>query len=229
MGFCVLLTLFAGFLWGDEARAQTDSPATVAKRHLDRGKLALEDGNLQEACFEFQSATRVLPNWWIPHQEYVRCARILGVKPGVLLQELDRILGVDPNRPSLHFLRGVLLEDGERMDLALASYATALRLAPWMTEVTSRYALILLRTGRLQQAQEAYESALQKRPDSILLLNNLALSYEREAKYVRAIPYLKRLVLQSHYPKHVLARLAHAYKSLGNESEVRRIIHRLKK
>lgn len=205
------------------------SPVDMAREHMRRGKVALENGKLGEACFQFKSATLVLPNWWIPHQEHLRCARILGEDAETLVAQATRILTIDNARPSLHFIRGILLEDLERNQEALEAYERALELAPWMTEITIRKGRMLIAQGQWQAALDVCDRALQKRPDDVLLLNQLATIYEKMGETRLLISVLEKLVPLSNVPTQPLARLAKAYRSIGNERKRAEVIQALER
>jgi len=196
---------------------------------MRRGQIALESGKLGEACFQFKSATLVLPNWWVPHQEHLRCARILGEDPETLVAQATRILSIDNARPTLHFIRGILLEDLERNQEALEAYERALELAPWMSEVTIRQGRMLIAEGQWQAALNVCNRAISKRPDDVLLLNQLATIYEKMGETRLLIPVLEKLVPLSNVPTQPLARLAKAYRRIGNEQKRAEVIQALER
>ena len=222
-GIALLLVSQSSGVHGQEL-----SPADMAREHMRRGRQGLEKGQLADACFEFQSATKVLSNWWIPQLEYVRCARILGEDPQKLLDQINQILNVDEQRAPLHQLKAVLLEDLSRPEEAVNSYRRALQIAPWMVESTIGLSRTLLDTGERDEALKVSLATLERRPQDILLLNQVGAIYESQGAYSKAIPVLERLVFESNRPTAVLARLVRAYDATGDESGRKDAMKRLR-
>jgi len=216
--------------FGEQATLAAErSPVEMAKEHMRRGRIALEKKQLSDACFEFQSATRVLSNWWVPQLEYVRCARILGDEPEVLLARVDRILSIDERHASLHHLRGILLEDLEKAHDASGAYRRALEIAPWMVEASIGLCRTLFSAGKRGEALTVTLQTLEKRPNDVMLLSQVASIYEEGGRNRELIPVLEKLALVSNRPTAALARLVRAYAAIGDESGRRDAMSRLEK
>ncbi len=222
-----VISLFLFSIGGSGPAVGQETASEIAQRHVKRGGASLQKGDLRGACFEFEAAKRVLSNWWVPHQEYVRCARLLGTPADELLRSLEPILAVDDRRPSLFFLQGNLYEDLDQIDRALGSYERAIALAPWMAEATLRIGALSFKRGDWERAQTAYTSALKAFPTDPLIRNQLALAFERKGQYREALEHLHALLDRSHYRKGVLARLARAYHALGMTAEYQRVMGKL--
>ena len=205
------------------------SPAKVAQEHVARGSRALQAGKLREGCFEYSSAVRVLPNWWIPYEEYVRCSRLLGTEPSKLIQELQHILSVDTQRHSLHTLLAALYEDTGEMDKAIQTYRKALVIAPWYVPATLALGRSLASSNRHQEAYAALSTALDLRPGNMQLEMGLVETCKALGRTAEAIQLLEGLANRSSRPSAIYAQLAILYEEAGDAQGRARALMKLRR
>lgn len=69
----------------------------------------------------------------------------------------------------------------------------AVRLAPDFDKAINNHGLVLLRTGRTDDAVDAYEQGLELHPENVPLLTNLVRAYQIQGRHDRAAELLDRL------------------------------------
>ena len=205
------------------------SPAKVAQEHVVRGSRALQAGKLREGCFEYSSAVRVLPNWWLPYEEYVRCSRLLGTEPSKLIRELQHILSVDTQRHSLHTLLAALYEDTGDVDKAIQTYQKALAIAPWYVPATLALGRSLASSNRHQEAYAALSTALDLRPGNMQLEMGLVETCKALGRTAEAIQLLEGLANRSSRPSAIYAQLAILYEEAGDAQGRARALMKLRR
>ena len=204
------------------ATITVEDPVRVARERLLKGRAALERGALRDGCALFEEATRILPTWWIPRMEFVQCARLIGVDPEIMLSHLLVALEVDPGKPTLRHLLGVVYEDHGDLQQARAAYAQAAALAPWMAEPRLRLAAMDLQSRRWREAREHLQSLLKGHPHHIVGRNLMAEVLLQMGREREALVHLEVVAARSGYRAHALARLAQLYQRLGMEEEWQR-------
>jgi len=205
------------------ATIAVDNPIAVARERLLQGRAALAKGALRDGCALFEEATRILPTWWIPRLEFVQCARLIGVAPEVMLSHLLVALEVDPGKPTLRHLLGVVYEDHGDLQQARAAYAQTIALAPWMPEPRLRLAAMDLQSNRLARAHDHLQALLKGHPHHLVGRNLMAEVLLQMGREREALVHLEVVAARSGYRAHALARLALLYQRLGMDEEWRRI------
>jgi tetratricopeptide (TPR) repeat protein len=210
------------------ATIATENPVVAARQRLLDGRAALAKGSLRDGCALFEEATRILPTWWIPRLEFVQCARLIGVAPEVLLSHLLVALEVDPGKPTLRHLLGVVYEDHGDLQQARAAYAQAIALAPWMPEPRVRLAAMDLHSNRLAEARGHLEALLKGHAHHLVGRNLMAEVLLRMGREREALVHLEVVAARSGYREHALARLALLYQRLGMDAEQTRALSEIK-
>ncbi len=204
------------------ATITVDNPVAVARDRLLKGRGALSRGALREGCALFEEATRILPTWWIPRMEFVQCARLIGVDPEIMLSNLLVALEVDPGKPTLRHLLGVVYEDHGDLHQARGAYAQAVALAPWMPEPRLRLASMDMESSRWSEAKNHLQALLKGHPHYLVGCNLMAEVLLQMGREREAVVHLEVVAARSGYRAHALARLALLYKRLAMDEEWRR-------
>jgi len=82
------------------------------------------------------------------------------------LQVVDGALELAPDNPGLHYLRGVVFEEMERWDEALAEFELVLELDPKAGGVYLRMGRIYRQLGDVERAEEMFRKALEIYPEN---------------------------------------------------------------
>lgn len=87
---------------------------------------------------------------------------------------LDEALRIAPDQPSLLTARGIVLDELNRLDEAVASYERALRAQPHAAATQRNLLSTLLRAGRAQEGLSIARALRQQAPDDQLLIASVA-------------------------------------------------------
>lgn len=93
-------------------------------------------------------------------------------RPDEALEHLKQGVQLDPKQEEGHYHIGVLLMDRDPAIAALA-FAEAVRLNPENFKAHNNLGLVLMRTGRLQEAERHFRTALALNPNDPIVLENL--------------------------------------------------------
>lgn len=202
------------------ARYQKPRDLVKGEEYLDRGLAALEESDLPEQDYHFQSVFNrnglaMVRNFQGRHTEAIELCRSC-------LARLNAHLSADQHR--LH--RSVLLYNIGQVymalgafDEALEHYASAMAMDPNYSEYYNERGNIYLQLGRLEEAQANYLKAIELSPPYFEVFTNLGQCYRRMGTLPDAIEaYSHAIDIE---PTHVLALLgrAKAYEDLGQQKE----------
>ena len=139
-----------------------------------------KNGQLNDALAELQKATQVQP-------DNVRNYRELGTffthrgRYADALTEFQKMAAVAPDLPDSHYVLGIALENLDRFAEAERELRTAIRLRD-SANAENAIAVILLHTGKNEEASSAYRQAIALGPETVRLWYGLGLSYGRAGR-----------------------------------------------
>jgi Flp pilus assembly protein TadD len=170
---------------------------------LALGEACLSVGDLTAAEFEF---SRVLDR----HPEEKRA-----------LDGLERVREAQFRAGSIAECIGAGAQSVDRgeMEAAEAAYRQALSLAPEDDAALKGLALVLLRTGRADQARPILKSLLERRPDDVELLNNLGVALRDLGAQRDAVGYFRKAMEIDPDDRNALANLAYTLAMVGCSEE----------
>jgi len=125
-----------------------------------------------------------------------------------------QVIEQQPDSPFGYTLLGKTLVKAGKLDLGLEQLRQGVTLAGTDTRPRLALAWALWHQGRTIEAAVEYEQVLEYFPDSPSALNNLAIIYGRQGRYLEAIPLLRRL-LRTNDDADAAYNLANCYFYLG--------------
>lgn len=164
-----------------------------AEAHLNLGGLAAEQGRLDEAQREFETALKL--NRWFPpaYLSLAELHRRKGQDPvgeGVLRKGLE----IAPKSADLHHALGLLLVREKRTAEATDELRRAAELDPDQPRYGYVYAVALQSTGRVDRALAVLKKAHEAHPGDAELLFGLATFSRDQGSLTEAVNYAKKLV-----------------------------------
>jgi Flp pilus assembly protein TadD len=170
-------------------REQADTPGS----HINLGALYAEQGNLEGARAEFETALKIQPSFVPASINLADVYRVQGRD-----DEGEKILRAaiarTPDQAELHHALGLLLVRARRVDDAVGEFRRAAALDP--ADRRGQYVLgvALYSTGRTREAVETLERANASHPGDREILAALV-SYHRELGHPdRALEYARQLL-----------------------------------
>ncbi len=145
-------------------------PADAAALHA-RGRTLMHLARLPEAADCLAQALALRPDALDARSDLATIFNRLGSHDQALAQ-LDRVLAADPQRPGLHFNRGVALWGLRRHEEALDSFTAALVRDPADVEALFNRGSALTSLHRDLEAQECFDRFLALRPGDVRALLN---------------------------------------------------------
>ncbi|MGH9457641.1 MAG: tetratricopeptide repeat protein [Thermoanaerobaculia bacterium] len=123
------------------------------------GEALVVEGRHAEARDAFQLALREDPRWV---RALVGLAVLEHAGGNIRAAErlLDRAIRIDDRYPQSHEIRGDLARERRDFDAAIHHYREAVRLAPNDAEARTKLAEVLVATGNVSEAEEAYVQVL---------------------------------------------------------------------
>jgi TolB-like protein/Flp pilus assembly protein TadD len=134
----------------------------------------------------------------------------------------ERALALSPNYADLYRWRAQQLEDGGRLEAALAIAERSVELDPNFAPNHSILAQIYGQSGRTAAAIGSFERALELTPDSVFVLTQMANSYSDIGEFGRAIAAARRAYVLNPGNGLALALVTLSYYQLGDVDEFRR-------
>jgi tetratricopeptide (TPR) repeat protein len=164
------------------------------RAHYDLGMALLHQQKIQEATAHFVEALRQMPNGLDDQYTPVRVhlslgqALLLTGRSGEAQTHLTRVIELDPKQPEGHYYLAQALADQGRMDSALLSYATAMKLDPRVD--VSPMLHHLLANGYLQK--RLFQEALRHEERALALAQargdaQLAATLQKAVEYCRQL------------------------------------------
>jgi len=153
---------------------------------------------------------------------YARSLKAIGAKDQSL-EVLKTAYRVNPRNGELAAELGRVALEMNRVDIAgpALKSAEAQGVDDWKT--LSAQGTLYAKKGEHQAAQEYFLAALQKKPDSAAVINNLALSYALDGKAKKSEELLRKAVANGHDDKRIRQNLAMVLGLQGKFSEARQV------
>jgi len=180
-----------------EALAQLqEAVKDYPQAHLGLATEMATSGRLAEAVREAQHFIRLLPdNAEVPTaRDLMGRAYALQGQYEPAVEQFTLLTHARPKDAGPYVSIGDARLRQRRVDEAIASYESALRLKPGDPDILGQLGLALGAAGRRADASGAFSAAAAARPNDIRLLNLLGRSLAAEGRYVDAVPPLRRLV-----------------------------------
>jgi tetratricopeptide (TPR) repeat protein len=184
--------------------AMADSPAAAS---ASRGWAFLQSGDLRTAEREFSSALKTQPAFF-PAETSLGYLELARKDARAALQHFDRALELNAKHDdvSTYLGRATALLALNREGDALAALETALALDPSQTELARRVEVLKFRnaeqglarardaarTGRLDEAAQAYTAAIASSPDSAFLYRELAAVERQKGNADAALEHFRK-------------------------------------
>lgn len=142
------------------------------------------------------------------------------------IEAYQRGLQFDPNHPILHFnIARSYAEIGESQK-ALSHYEAALRAKPGWLDAIEEYTNLLLKSNKVEQAEETVQNALKLNPDDVKMHTSMGNVYNRKSIYDNAeIEFKKALDADDEY-KPALTGLTHSLEKQGKYEEAAETINK---
>jgi tetratricopeptide (TPR) repeat protein len=168
--------------------------------HNNLGNELLQQGRMNEAITQFQTALQIKPDCANAHFSFGNALLQQG-KVDEAIAQFQTALQIQPdNAEACNNLGNVLLKTG-RVDEAITQFQKALQIKPDYVEVHNNLGNVLLQKGRVDEAMAHYQQALQLKPDSEEALANLGNALLQKGRAPEAIAqFQKALQIQ---PDHI--------------------------
>src|SRR5262245_14939780 len=184
--------------------AFTGSPAAINE---SRGWAFLQNGDLKTAEHEFNAALRNAPAFY-PAETSLGYVELARKEPKAALTHFDRVLEKEGKDLAALVGRAQTLLAMNRDGDALAALEAVLAVDPNQAEVRRRVEVLTFRvseqeiararqaarTGRLDEALQAYTTALARSPDSPFLYRELAAVERQQGKEDLALEHFRKAV-----------------------------------
>lgn len=153
---------------------------------LDWGRYLRGDGEPDVAEVGFEAAIERAPTWPLPFLERAELAVARRESVAEARADLQRLEPANARMPRLHRLLGELAELSGDDEAAARSLGTALALLPDQPQVRARYAAVLARLSRHDQAATEYARVMEDLPGDHGLRGRYADSLEGAGRYAEA-------------------------------------------
>jgi tetratricopeptide (TPR) repeat protein len=194
-----LARIYRGSGRRDDAIAQLQ--AVLASQPLSEdahrllGEIHGEAGRIDDAVAEFQAALRIRPGFWLTYRamglQLLRAGRFTEARAA-----FDRVIDLQPDLPFGYQLAATVDGTLGNWDAAAKGYEAALHRGG-SPATHSSLGTVYYFQGRYKEAAEAYERAIELRPNSAVTHMNLADAYRRldraadaRREYLRSIELL---------------------------------------
>jgi tetratricopeptide (TPR) repeat protein len=166
-------------------RAIEIDPASAEARN-DFGVFLYHSGETERAIEELIETVRLAPTRAVFHENLGRAFRKKGMRREAE-RELADAARLAPNDISVWTTLGLLRIEQKRPDEAATAYESGFNLDPKSEEAAAGLSVALMDSGKLLEAETALGKALEARPDSALLWNNLGVVRTRRGEYAPAV------------------------------------------
>jgi len=182
------------------------SPSALSQ---SRGWAFLQSGDLKNAEHEFGNALKTAPAFY-PAETSLGYVELARKDPKAALPHFDRALELAPQRVDVSALvgRGESLLAVNRESEAVAAFSAALAADPSLPDLASRIEVLKFRTvqqgiarardaartGRLDEAIQAYTAAIASSPDSAFLYRELAAVERQKNEPDAALEHLRKSI-----------------------------------
>jgi tetratricopeptide (TPR) repeat protein/glycosyltransferase involved in cell wall biosynthesis len=175
------------------AIAPVKKSSSSAQSHYQLARLAVQQGQLQDAVTYYQQTLKCDPQHLVAYQEL-----------GNVFLELQRFkqaiacyqkaLQLQPNLPQVYHNLGEAYAQLEQWQEAIAAYQQSIQLRPDFSWSYNNLADILLKLGQWTAAATAYQKAIQLHPDFALSHHNLGEVYTKLEQWDQAITAYQQAV-----------------------------------
>lgn len=188
--------------WSKTIEASPDS----SRAHNNLGMIYLQDGKLDLAIHEFQTAIAFEPD-----PEYHHNLGMAYQKKGMreeALEEYHRVLAVNPNSALTHNNMGNIFVDKGLLDEGISKFKEAIQLKPNYYDAHFNLGLAYFKKGLLDASMDEFKLAIHYEPDHAEAHSCLGTVYANKGLFDEAITEIEEaLRLRPNYPN--------AYKNLG--------------
>jgi tetratricopeptide (TPR) repeat protein len=171
-------------------RAIEIDPSSAAA-HNDFGVFLSRSGEVDRAIEELIQAVRLASTRSVFHENLGRVYQKKGSWKEAE-REMAEASRLAPNEIAVWNTLGNLRRKLKRPEEAATAYAAAFNIEPGSEEAATGYAASLSESGRLAEAEAVLRKALEARPASPTLWNNLGVMQVRRASYAEAITALQK-------------------------------------
>lgn len=178
--------------WLSVAVASTAFAAAPGAARLQEA-LALEARDEAAGLAALDELVRELPAWELPRLEDARLRLKRGEGLGLAEANLEAARSFAPENPRAHFLWGMLMEERQLPQAALAAYQIALTLRPDYDEAQFRAAGLHFALGDFKAAVEGYRVYASLHPEAVGARLQLAAAAEKAGSPKVAEQELKKL------------------------------------
>ena len=179
-------------VWLSVAAASTAFAAAPDAARLKQA-LALEATDETAALAALDALVKSEPGWELPRLEDARLRLKRSEGLGLVEANLEAARSFAPENPRAHFLWGMLMEERQRPDAALAAYEVALALRPDYDEAQFRAAGLRFALGEYQAALDGYRAYATAHPEATGARLQLAAAAEKAGSPKIAEQELKKL------------------------------------
>jgi tetratricopeptide (TPR) repeat protein len=208
--------------------AYANSPAAA---NASRGWAFLQAGDLRQAEHEFTAALKVAPAFY-PAETSLGYLEIARKDPKAALAHFDRALELHPQHGDVPALvgRGETLLALDRDAEAVTAFEAAIAVDPAQTELVRRVEILKFkgveqrlglareaaRAGRLDEAAQAYRTAIASSPDSPFLYRELAGVERQNGKADEALEHFRKAVELDPTDARSLAQIGEIFEARGD-------------
>jgi len=173
-------------LWRDTVRI---SPLS-ATAHANLGKALFEQGQVDEAIAQYQSALSINPHF-AEARSNLGVALLEKKRLDEAIVELQVASKINPDVAMTHYNLGIALYLKGQTDAAITEYQTALKIHPNDPKVRSNLGVALSDKGQWDEAIAQYQLVLQILPDDATTHNNLGIALFNQGQVKEAIAQFK--------------------------------------
>lgn len=195
-----------------------NSPQDYATISYNLGFTYRQMGNNAEAIHCFENVIEQNPKDVLAYNHLGAIHALQGDHKKAISSYLQG-LKFDSNHPILHFnIARSYAETGESQK-ALSHYEAALRAKPGWLDAIEEYANLLLKSNKVQEAEETVQNALKLNPDDVKMHTSMGNVYNRKSVFDNAeLEFKKALDGDDEYTP-ALTGLAHSLEKQGRHEE----------
>jgi Flp pilus assembly protein TadD len=196
------------------------------------GKLWKSGSGSDEVQMSAAEATNATSKWASAYEKkpqdpktalgYAKALKAIGSRERAL-QVLTASYQANPDNGEISAELGRLALEAGRLDIATATLKTAETKGVRDWKTLSAQGTLHAKQGNHPQAQQYFLAALQEKPDSVSVINNLALSYALDGKAGKSEQLLRKAVASGHEDKRVRQNLALVLGLQGKFDEARQV------
>ena len=175
-------------------------------------------GKYEDAIDCFEVVVTLNPSDVLAYNHLGAIYELKGDHEGAILA-YQKALKIDPNHPVLHLNLAKAYENSENVVMAIREYETALRYKPGWDEAYCDYTKLLLKLGRVKDAQNLAEQGIALNAHNAGLQSVLGDIYMAESDYESAEKSYADLIQTEGKQPSVLKAFAHSLEAQGKNVE----------